>query len=294
MLLGAIEAGGTKMVLAVGDEKGQIYKQKVVKTDTPQNTVPQMVDFFVRNKVDALGIGAFGPVCLDEKKSEYGTILNTPKIAWKGFSWPRAFSDMDIPIGIDTDVNAAALAECTFGCAANLSNVIYVTIGTGVGVGVYLENRLIHGMLHPEAGHILINKRFDDSFDGVCPYHSNCLEGLASGPAIKKRYGADAASLYERNDVWELEADYIAQALSDYIMVYSPDKIILGGGVMNMDKLFELIRHKVKGYVNGYIDSPVVNRMDEYIVPASLMGKQGVMGCLKLANIALRKDRKNE
>jgi fructokinase len=285
-MFGAIEAGGTKMIVAVGDGDGNILKTKEIKTSTPDETMPLILDFFKEDKIDAIGIGAFGPVCVDKASADYGKIGKTPKLSWVDFSWTKAFENAGVPVVVDTDVNAAAIGEVIYGSGKGLSDVIYITIGTGIGVGVYSQGKLLHGMLHPEAGHIILPVSASDTFGGICPYHKNCFEGLASGPAIKARYGTEAFNLLDREDVWELEADYIAKALMQYICCYSPKRIILGGGVMHVEKLFSLIRKKTLEYMNGYIDTAELKDIDNYIVPAGLMGEQGIKGALYLAQNA--------
>lgn len=285
-MFGAIEAGGTKMIVAVGDGDGNILKTKEIKTSTPDETMPLILDFFKEDRIDAIGIGAFGPVCVDKASADYGKIGKTPKLSWVGFSWTKAFENAGVPVVVDTDVNAAAIGEVIYGSGKGLSDVIYITIGTGIGVGVYSQGKLLHGMLHPEAGHIILPVSASDTFGGICPYHKNCFEGLASGPAIKARYGTEAFNLLDREDVWELEADYIAKALMQYICCYSPKRIILGGGVMHVEKLFSLIRKKTLEYMNGYIDTAELKDIDNYIVPAGLMGEQGIKGALYLAQNA--------
>ena len=237
-MFGAIEAGGTKMVVAIGDDDCNIIKIKEIPTKTPKETVPSILEFFEENDVTAIGIGAFGPVCVDRNSRDYGRIGKTPKLEWVDFSWSEAFKSSGIPVAVDTDVNVAVLGEVIFGNGKDLSDVIYITIGTGIGVGVYCRGQLLHGMLHPEAGHILLMLNENDKFEGACPYHKNCFEGLASGPAIKKRYGSEPFNLLGREDVWELEAEYIAKALMQYICCYSPKRIILGGGVMHVESSF--------------------------------------------------------
>ncbi|MBQ7615006.1 MAG: ROK family protein [Butyrivibrio sp.] len=285
-MFGAIEAGGTKMIVAVGDGDGNILKTKEIKTSTPDETMPLILDFFKEDKIDAIGIGAFGPVCVDKASADYGKIGKTPKLSWVDFSWTKAFENAGVPVVVDTDVNAAAIGEVIYGSGKGLSDVIYITIGTGIGVGVYSQGKLLHGMLHPEAGHIILPVSASDTFGGICPYHKNCFEGLASGPAIKARYGTEAFNLLDRDDVWELEADYIAKALMQYICCYSPKRIILGGGVMHVEKLFSLIRKKTLEHMNGYIDTAELKDIDNYIVPAGLMGEQGIKGALYLAQNA--------
>lgn len=284
MILGALEAGGTKMVCAIGDETGKIFEQVSVPTQTPEVTMPTMIEFFKKKKLDALGIACFGPVELDRKSPVYGHITTTPKLAWRDFDIVGSFQKaLGCPIGFDTDVNGSVLGEVTFGQAKGKKCVLYLTIGTGVGAGIYIEGKLLHGMLHPEAGHVLVTKKSDDSYAGKCPYHKNCLEGLAAGPAIEERWGEKAVNLAGRKEVWDLEADYIAQALVGYILTLSPEMIILGGGVMHQEQLFPLIRQKVTDLLNGYVQTEEVADMEHYIVPASLQDAQGIMGCLELA-----------
>jgi fructokinase len=289
MLIGALEAGGTKMVCAVGNKYGNIFDMTTFPTKDPSVTIPCIVDYFKKEGIDCLGIGCFGPIDLDSRSLTYGYITSTPKLAWKNYDMVGNMRKaMDIPIGFDTDVNGAVLGEVTFGAAKGLDFVIYITIGTGVGVGVYQNGQLMHGMMHPEAGHILMKKREDDTYHGKCPYHKTCFEGLAAGPAIEERWGARAAKLKERSEVWDLEAYYIAQALTNYIYVYSPQKIILGGGVMNQEQLFLLIRNKVIELNAGYVSCKGLQDMDHYIVPASLHDKQGILGALELGRRAFQ------
>lgn len=287
MRLGALEAGGTKMVCAIGDEKGNILEQISIKTTTPQETIPQIIAYFKEKDIEALGIGTFGPVDLNKNSKTYGYITSTPKLPWKDYNLLGALKEaLLVPMEIDTDVNGSVLGEVTFGCAKELNCVIYITIGTGVGVGVYVNNSLLHGMLHPEAGHIMIQPKASDTFEGICPYHKNCFEGMASGPAIEAHYQKKAAELANEQDVWELEAHYIAQALVNYIYTYAPQKIILGGGVMHQEQLFPLIRKEVALLNKDYIKTKEMADLDTYIVPASLNDDQGIMGALELARMA--------
>lgn len=292
MKLGALEAGGTKMVCAVGDETGRIFEQVSIPTETPDTTIPKLLAYFKKQEIDALGIACFGPVELNPEKPAYGCITSTPKLAWRNYNIVRSFADaLGCPIGFDTDVNGSVLGEVTFGQAKGKRCVIYLTVGTGVGGGIYIEGKLLHGMMHPEAGHVLIRKRSDDPYAGRCPYHKTCLEGLAAGPAIEERWGAKATALADRAEVWELEADYIAQALVGYILTLSPEMIILGGGVMHQEQLFPLIREKVQDMLGGYIQAGELEDMEHYIVPASLHDDQGIMGCLELARRELESSR---
>lgn len=290
MRLGSLEAGGTKMVCAVGDSNGIIYEQISIPTTTPEDTMPHIIDYFKEKEIAALGIACFGPVDVNPDSETYGTILDTPKLPWRQYPILKVMQDaLKLPMGLDTDVNGSCLGEVTYGTAKGLDSVIYITVGTGIGVGIVLDGRLVHGMLHPEAGHILIAPEAGDEGHCICPYHSHCLEGLAAGPSIEKRWGAKAVELTERSEVWELESQYLAQAIVNLILTVSPKRIILGGGVMHQEQLFPLIRKKVPELMNGYIRTPQMQNMDTYIVPASLQDNQGIMGGLRLAELALQK-----
>ena len=261
---------------------GKILYETTIPTTVPEETSKKIIEFFSPHKLSSLGIGTFGPVDLNPKSETFGSILNTPKLDWKGFNYINAFKPLNVPIGIDTDVNASCMGETTFGTSKGLSNVVYATIGTGIGIGIYCEGNLLHGMMHPEGGHIILKKREDDKGGCVCPYHDSCFEGLASGPSIMKRYGKSANELKDDEKVWDLEADYIAQAMVNYIMVLQPQKIILGGGVMHQEQLFPLIRKKVLGKINKYIITKELENIDNYIVPNSLNDKEGVLGSFKI------------
>ena len=288
MLFGALEAGGTKMVLAIGNEDGTIIEQVSIPTETPSITIPKVIEYFKQKNIVALGIGSFGPIDLNKNSDTYGYITSTPKLAWANYDIVGDIKEaLSIPIGFDTDVNGSALGEATWGCTKGLDSSIYITVGTGVGVGVYQDGHLMHGMLHPEAGHILLSKHPKDTFEGVCPYHPNCLEGLASGPSIEKRWGKSAIELKDNSKVWEMEAFYLAQAIVNYILTLSPHRIVLGGGVMHQEQLFPLIRKQVTALLGGYIRTSEIDNLDDYIVPASLNDNQGIMGCLQLAKLEL-------
>lgn len=277
------------MVCAIGREDGTILEQISIPTKTPEETIPEIISYFKEKEIVSLGVGAFGPIDVNKNSVTYGYILETPKLAWRHFNLAGTLKkELKLPIGLDTDVNGSCLGEMTFGCAKGLDSVIYITIGTGVGVGAAINGKLLHGMLHPEAGHILLRKLEEDAFEGKCPYHKSCLEGMASGPAIEMRWGKKAVELKENKRVWELESDYIAQALMNYILTLSPQKIILGGGVMHQEQLFPLIREKTAEYLNGYLVTKELKDMDSYIVPASLEDNQGIMGCIQLAKLALQ------
>ena len=284
-LYGALEAGGTKMVCAIGDEQGHILERISIPTETPAVTMPRMIEFFKKHSICALGIGCFGPVDLDRNSPTYGYITITPKLAWQNYPIVAEFSKaLGVSVGFDTDVNAAALGEATWGCTRDVENSIYVTVGTGVGVGVIAGGKPYHGMLHPEGGHILLCPHPSDPLKaGACPYHPNCLEGLAAGPSLEVRWGVKGAELSDRPEVWELEAYYLGQAMTNYILLLSPQRIVLGGGVMKQSCLLELVRRETARQLGGYVQGKGLNDLESYIVSPSLNDDQGVMGAVKLA-----------
>lgn len=283
MLLGGIEAGGTKMVCAVADEKGNIYNRITIPTTIPDKTIEKMVDYFLGKDIEALGIGCFGPINLNKKSYTYGCITKTPKEGWRDVDMLTPFKKaLNVPVGFDTDVNAAMLGEVRFGSAKDCNNAIYITIGTGIGAGVYANGGLLHGLIHPEAGHILIKPKVDDTYEGCCPFHKLCFEGLASGTSIEKRWGRPAYELYDNEQVWELEAYYISQAIVNYIFTYSPEKIIVWGGVMHNDDLIKRVREKVVELLGGYIASDIISYVDGYIVLPDLGDNSGIIGASQL------------
>ncbi len=283
MLYGALEAGGTKMVLAVSDERLNMLDRLTLPTKTPSETMPAMIDFFRERRVDALGVGTFGPVNLHADSPDYGTITATPKLAWRGYPLLRAFREaLHIPCAIDTDVNAAALGEVALGAGRGVKNCVYVTVGTGIGGGVYSEGSLVHGLLHPEVGHFYVSPHPDDPMpQGMCPYHGACLEGMASGPAIEKRWGVTARELPADHTAWRLEAYYLAQMCQTLLTIVSPEKIILGGGVMGQKQLFPMVRAETKRLLNGYLAG--LEDFDALIVPPDCYPDSGLMGALLLA-----------
>lgn len=290
MLIGGIEAGGTKMVCAVGDENGVIKDRTSFPTRQPEETFADMIAYYRNWDIQALGIGCFGPLDLNRQSRTYGYITKTPKPGWGNCDIVGAFKDaLGVPVGFDTDVNGAVLGEVTWGAAKGLDSAIYITIGTGVGVGVYANGGLLHGLIHPEGGHMLLAKHPKDTYKGKCPFHENCVEGLASGPAIEARWGKKGIELAGRDEVWELEAYYIAQAVTNYILAYSPQKVILWGGVMHQEQLFGMVRKEVQRLLNGYVahETITTDKIADYIVPPALGEDPGIMGAIKLGIDAL-------
>ena len=288
MLFGALETGGTKMVCAIGNENGEIQEQIAIPTETPETTIPKLLSFFQGKEIQALGIGCFGPIDLNRNSDTYGYITTTPKPFWQHCDIVGAFKrGLGVPVGFDTDVNASALGEYTWGIGKDVNSCVYITIGTGIGIGVIADGKLLHGMLHPEGGHILLPKLPEDNYQGSCPFHENCFEGLASGPAIEGRWGKKAIELAEDCKVWEMEAEYIAKALVNYTCVLSPQRIILGGGVMHQTQLLPMIRSRFARLINGYLTTKELDHLDSFIVGQSLDDKQGILGALKLAMMEL-------
>ncbi|MCY7981696.1 ROK family protein [Bacillus inaquosorum] len=289
-MLGGIEAGGTKFVCAVGKEDGTIIDRVEIPTTMPDETIEKVIQYFRQFSLQAIGIGSFGPVDTDKTNKTYGTITATPKAGWRHYPFLQTVkNEMKIPVGFNTDVNAAALGEFLFGEAKDLDSCLYMTIGTGIGAGAIVEGRLLQGLSHPEMGHIYIRRHPDDVYQGKCPYHKDCFEGLASGPAIEARWGKKAADLAHINQVWELEGYYIAQALAQYILILAPKKIILGGGVMNQKQVFPYIYQYVPKIMNSYLNfSELSESINSYIVPPRLGRNAGIIGTLVLADQALQ------
>ena len=286
-----IEAGGPKFVLAYGTSAEQLQYRTVIKTDTPAQTLPQVTDYIQtiqkKHPIKGIGIACFGPLQLERSHAQYGFITSTPKQAWQFVDIVGYFKKrFELPIGFDTDVNATALAEHYWGAAKSIDTFIYLTVGTGIGGGAMVNGKLLHGAMHPDMGHCIIQPHPDDDFTGVCPYHHNCLEGMASGPALKERYKVTSAlSLTLDHPAWELEADYLAQALANYSYILSPKKIIMGGGVMRQKQLYALITQRLHQKLNGYIHHPYLEKTN-YISAPGLGENAGAAGAIALAQLA--------
>ncbi len=289
MNYGAIEAGGTKFVCAIGDEKGDVKESIQIPTETPDITIPKVLAFFQAHEIRSIGIGSFGPIGVNPSSDDYGYVTSTPKPGWSGFPFVKTIEEaLNVPVGFNTDVNAAALGELEHGAAKGLDSCLYITVGTGIGAGAVVQGKLLQGLSHPEMGHILVRRHPEDSFAGKCPYHQDCLEGLAAGPAIEERWGQKGTELAGREEVWEIEAFYLAQAIMQYILIVSPKKVIIGGGVMKQTQLFPLIRENVKNMMNGYISVPQLDeQIEDYIVAPGLGDNAGIVGALMLARQAV-------
>jgi fructokinase len=296
-LFGAVEAGGTKFVCAIGDENGAIHAESRVPTTDAVSTLAAVRDFFDAQRralgaLSAIGIGCFGPVILDRRSAKYGFIGKTPKAGWSDTDvvgmLAQAFS---CPVGFDTDVNAAALAEHRWGAARGVKNLVYLTVGTGIGGGVLVDGAPLHGLTHPEIGHIRPRRHsLDVNFPGVCPFHGDCLEGLASGPAILARCGVDLLHLDADHAQWQIQTDYLGQLCAQLVLTLSPQRIIMGGGVMAQERLFPGIRDRMLHWLGGYIDrSELLADSDRYVVPPALGARAGVLGAIGLAIDAAEK-----
>ncbi len=286
---GGIEAGGTKFVCAVGTGPDDIAAHATFPTTTPDETLGNAIAFFrqhaPRIPLAAIGIASFGPVVPDPRAPDYGHITTTPKPGWAGVDLLGIIEGaLGVRAALDTDVNGAALAEHRWGAARSLDTFVYLTVGTGIGGGM-TNGALMHGMMHPEMGHIAIpHDTARDPFAGICPYHGDCLEGLASGPAIEARWGMRAEALPPEHPAWALEAHYLAVGLANIACILSPQRIILGGGVMQRDHLFGPIRRDMRRTLGSYL--PLLDddaMLEQFIVTPSLGDRAGVLGALALA-----------
>ncbi len=290
-LYGGVEMGGTKCVCALGTAPDDLGEEVRFATTTPTETIARIIAYFQSAPVPLTGIGiaSFGPVDPRRRSAAFGTILTTPKPGWANVQLVDPIrQELGVPVGFDTDVNGAALAEYHWGAARGLDTFVYMTVGTGIGGGVLVNGIPLHGLLHPEMGHIRVpHDRQRDPFPGTCPYHGDCLEGLAAGPAIHQRWNQPAETLPADHPGWSLEAHYLALAVVNYIAVLSPQRVIMGGGVMEQVHLFPRIRSEVRDLLNGYIQVPeLLERIDEMIVPPALGRQAGVLGAIALAREA--------
>ena len=289
-LYGGIEAGGTRFVCAVGTNPDNIRAKIEFPTTTPQETLARCIEFFrqhhAKTRLSAMGISSFGPVDVNPSSPTYGYITTTPKPGWAHIDFAGTFKNaLSIPVAFDTDVNGAALGEYTWGTAKGLQNFIYLTIGTGIGGGGMMNGRLMHGLMHPEMGHVRIPHDTDvDSFTGCCPFHGDCLEGLASGKAMKLRWGKSPETLPDEHPAWKLEAGYLSCGLVNLICALSPEKVIMGGGVMRQARLLPSVQEQVRNLLHGYLPMPeITERIEGYIVAPGLGSQSGVLGAIALA-----------
>jgi fructokinase len=290
-IFGAIEAGGTKFVCAVGSADGGSLRSATIATRDPDSTFADVAAFFAEaaplGELAGMGIASFGPVDLDPRSSSYGHILATPKAAWQGTDMiGRVRALTRAPVGLDTDVNAAALAEAK--AAGGVRQLAYVTVGTGIGVGLVSDGRPVHGIGHPEAGHILVRRHpAHGDFAGNCPFHKDCLEGLAAGPAVEKAWGVSPSLMPADHPFWEVEADYLAQLSMSLFLTMAPDHIVLGGGVMKQARLLSLIRARTLELLGGYVAGVKdMAAMAQRIIPPACAEPSGLVGAYLLAEQA--------
>lgn len=289
-MFGIIEAGGTKMICAVGTKDLEIIDQERIQTNRPEETFDKIIEFFNKysNKLKSIAVGSFGPINIDEKSKDYGKILNTPKDGWKDFNiYSYLKNEFDLPIYITTDVNASAYGEYTYGAGKDKKSLAYYTVGTGIGGGVIQDDLFIGGVSHPEMGHMIMKKHEDDSFSGVCPSHGDCLEGLASGPSIEKRFNKKAEDIDPDDKIFDIEAYYLAQCAHNTTLCFNPEVIVFGGGVMQVPGLIEKVRENFKKLMNEYIE---IKNIDSYIVKPTFDGQSATLGLMKIA-MNLVKDR---
>ncbi|WP_261805984.1 ROK family protein [Lapidilactobacillus luobeiensis] len=286
-LLGGIEAGGTKFVCAVGEASGKVTARVKFPTTTPEATLAQVFAFFDQYEVAAIGVGSFGPIDIEPQSATYGYITDTPKLAWKNFDFLGALKVHYPAVKFvwTTDVNVAAYGEYLQGAGVGKQNICYVTVGTGIGVGYISHGKLYSGRSHPEAGHIMMHRAADDDFVGVCPYHGDCLEGIAAGPAIERRNGKKGHEIAPDDPFWQIEAYYLAQACMTYTLTFSPDLIVFGGGVSKQAQLFPLIRAEFAKLMHDYVRVP---DLELYIQHVKLGDDAGITGSLLVAADAVK------
>ena len=275
-MFGAIEAGGTKFVCGVGTGPEDL-KVEHIATTTPDRTMGEVIAFFERQgAIEALGIGCFGPI--DRVR---GQITSTPKLAWQNYEIVAAIrAALNVPVAFDTDVNAAAVGEARWGSGRGLTDFLYLTIGTGIGGGAFVNGGVLHGTAHAEMGHVRIpHDRIRDPFPGCCPYHGDCLEGLASGPAIEARWDRKPESLAAEHPVWALEAHYLAEGVANLTCAFAPQRIVMGGGIMRQPHLLDLVASELRKLLNGYVPAPE-------LVRPGLGERSGVLGALAMAQEA--------
>lgn len=289
---GAVETGGTTCVCAIGQGPTDVQKSVRIPTTTPAETLSQIIDFFRQTcpKISTLGVGTFGPVDLSPSSSTFGHLLQTPKREWSHIDLKGQLQQaLRVPVVLDTDVNVAARAEYHMGAAQSVDTFLYLTVGTGIGGSLMVEGKGLRGLLHPEMGHIHVPRASNDTFQGACPYHGTCLEGLASAPAIEARWGITPNKLPDDHAAWPMQAYYLAQACASFVYTFSPERIILGGGVMQRQSLFPMIRNRFRDLFSTYLTLPeLTQNVGRYIVPPALGNHAGIRGALALAQSGAR------
>ena len=285
-LYGGVETGGTWCVCAVGRGPDEIVREEQFPTTHPQETLARIVEFFRAGPaLTAIGVGSFGPVDLDPESPTWGHVTTTPKPGWQHVSVAPVIRDeLGVAVAFDSDVNAAALGEYRWGAGKGAASVCYLTVGTGIGAGLLLDGRPRHGLVHPEVGHIRIPRDPGDAFEGTCPVHGDCWEGLACGPAMAKRWDTSPEELPDDHPAWGLEAGYLALGILSIVLVASPERMIVGGGVMEQPALPGMVRRRLRALVAGYLETPALgDAIDSYLVAPGLGDRAGVLGAIALA-----------
>ena len=289
-MFGGVEAGGTKFICVLADSRGFIKTRADIPTTTAEETLAAVKEFFIKRTPEfgdlvALGIVSFGPLDFNKQSPTYGYITKTPRPGWSNINLLGYFRDaLNILVEVETDVNSSAMGEFSEGAAVDCENFVYVTVGTGIGAGIFASGKLMQGISHPEVGHMMIPQVKEDAgFSGSCSFHQNCLEGLASGTAIQKRWQTHPKNLPPEHPAWDLESHYLAVMCVNLTWMYAPEKIIFGGGVMKRDFLYPKIRKNLKKLLSGYAHDVALNDMDRYIIPTALGGDAGITGALALA-----------
>jgi len=293
-LFGGVEAGGTKFVCATGAGTDKLRVSVEIPTREPESTLREVIAFF-RSQASggehlaSAAIGSFGPLELNQSASNYGRILKTTKPGWEGFDIRGELAlALDVPVEIETDVNVAAIGEMNWGAARGLQHCLYVTVGTGIGVGAIVDGKILHGEHHPEMGHTFVPLSPDeiDAFEGICPYHKSCVEGLASGMAIVSRWGRKLIDIPKKHAAWHLEAQYLASFLANLTFVLQPQRIIMGGGVMN-ETLLSMVQELLHSAIASYRPTLTAREaMNDYLVMPELGGRAGVLGAIAIAATA--------
>jgi len=284
MYFGAIEGGGTKFRCAVLNFSFDIIDSIIIKTTTPIETLSKIIMYFKIYRIKSIGIGSFGPINLDKSDKDYGMITSTPKLEWQNFNiYQYLEENLNVKLFINTDVVTAAIGEYYHLKQKKINNLIYITVGTGIGAGVIYQGKVLQGMHHSEMGHFILNRRDDDKYASTCQYHSNCLEGLASGVALNTRYNLSHTEITNVDEIWDLEGYYLAQAIYNYTLTLSPQKIIIGGGVSNQKKLFTYIKKHFIEINNKYFNYKSLENIDDFIISPTLKGDSGIVGAAILA-----------
>lgn len=293
-LYGGIEAGGTKFVCIIGSSPDNSKAETSFPTTTPEETIDRTIAFFEQYRqqepLTSVGIGSFGPIDLNPASPTFGYITTTPKPGWAHTEFAGRISKaLGVKVVFDTDVNVAALGEASLGAAQGLDTFVYLNVGTGIGGGGMVNGRLLHGLVHPEMGHMRVPHDWgQDPYPGACPFHGDCFEGLAAGPALVGRWGQRGERLPADHQAWALEAHYLALGVANLICTLSPQRIILGGSIMLRTLLFPMIRQKVQRLLNGYLQAAaILEEIDSYIVPSGLGDRAGVLGAMELAKKAV-------